>query len=92
MKYIKEFYHPDIAMLPIGGFYTMGPMEAARAAELIGAKITFPMHYGTFPAIDADPKNSRNFLINIQRLLYLTPVMNIHYNNFRRLAVLFLYF
>ena len=28
MKYIKEFYHPDIAMLPIGGFYTMGPMEA----------------------------------------------------------------
>ncbi len=35
----------DIAMVPIGGHYTMGPDEAAKAANAIGAKITIPMHY-----------------------------------------------
>ncbi|MFG1390499.1 metal-dependent hydrolase [Acidiplasma sp.] len=73
MKYIKEFYHPDIAMLPIGGFYTMGPMEAARAAELIGAKITFPMHYGTFPAIDADPKKFKELSDKYTKVVILNP-------------------
>ncbi len=56
MKLIKEQYHPDIAMLPIGGFFTMGPKEAAKAAEWIGAKLVFPMHYNTYPPIAQDPK------------------------------------
>jgi L-ascorbate metabolism protein UlaG (beta-lactamase superfamily) len=43
-------------MLPIGGYFTMAPKEAAMAADLIGAKITFPMHYNTFSQIDQDPQ------------------------------------
>ncbi len=54
MKLIKDLYHPDAAMLPIGGFYTMGPKEAALASELLGARIVLPMHYNTFPGIEQD--------------------------------------
>ena len=46
----------DAALLPIGDFYTMGPDDAARAARAVGAKITVPMHYDTFPAIRQDPQ------------------------------------
>lgn len=54
MKLIRELYHPDIAMLPIGGRYTMGPAEAMMAAEFIGADTVIPMHYNTFPPIEQD--------------------------------------
>lgn len=47
---------PDAALLPIGDFFTMGPADAARAAKLIGAKITVPMHYDTFPPIRQNPQ------------------------------------
>ncbi len=56
MKLIKEQHKPDIALLPIGGFFTMGPEEAAKAADMIGAKVTIPMHYNTFPPIKQDAK------------------------------------
>ena len=56
MKYIGELYSPDVAMLPIGGYFTMAPKEAAIAADLIGAKINFPMHYSTFQQIEQDPQ------------------------------------
>ena len=46
----------DAALLPIGDFYTMGPDDAARAARAVGAKITVPMHYDTFPTIRQDPQ------------------------------------
>lgn len=55
MSLIRQLYHPNVALLPIGGFYTMGPREAAMAADLIGAEISLPMHYNTFPAIEQDP-------------------------------------
>lgn len=48
---IGEFYKPDIAILPIGGVFTMGPEEAAYACKLIRPKIVIPEHYGTFPAL-----------------------------------------
>jgi len=54
MKLIRELYHPEIAMLPIGGRYTMGPDEAMMAAEFIGADTVIPMHYNTFPPIEQD--------------------------------------
>ena len=54
MKLIRELYHPDVALLPAGGTYTMGPDEAMMAAEFIGAPIVIPMHYNTFPAIKQD--------------------------------------
>lgn len=44
-----------IAMLPIGGRFTMGVDDAVRAIRLIRPKTVIPMHYGTFPAIDANP-------------------------------------
>lgn len=54
MKTIKELYRPNIAMLPIGGTYTMDAEHAAVAAQWIGAQRVIPMHYNTFPEIQAD--------------------------------------
>ena len=48
MKLIGERYKPDLALLPIGDRFTMGPQEAAHAAELVRARITAPIHYKTF--------------------------------------------
>lgn len=56
MKLIGEMYEPDVALLPIGGFYTMDPVQAALATKLIAPKIVIPMHYGTWPPIEQDPK------------------------------------
>jgi L-ascorbate metabolism protein UlaG (beta-lactamase superfamily) len=55
MKLIRDLYHPEVAMLPIGGFYTMGPKEAAVAAQFIGPKIVLPIHFGTFPPLTGTP-------------------------------------
>jgi L-ascorbate metabolism protein UlaG (beta-lactamase superfamily) len=44
----------DVALIPIGGHYTMDARDGAVAAELIGADTVIPMHYNTFPAIEAD--------------------------------------
>jgi L-ascorbate metabolism protein UlaG (beta-lactamase superfamily) len=55
MKVIGELYHPDIAMLPIGGHFTMGPKEAALAARYLGAKTILPIHFGTFPPLTGTP-------------------------------------
>ncbi len=54
MKLIAERTPVDVAILPIGGHYTMGIDDAVYAAGLIGAKTVLPMHYDTFPAIEAD--------------------------------------
>lgn len=55
MKLIGELYRPDVALLPIGGRFTMGPREAMIAASYIGAPVVIPMHYSTWPAILQDP-------------------------------------
>jgi L-ascorbate metabolism protein UlaG (beta-lactamase superfamily) len=55
MKLIRELYHPELAMLPIGGFYTMGPKEAALAAQFIEPKSILPIHFGTVPALTGTP-------------------------------------
>ena len=56
MRLIGELYHPEVAMLPIGGFYTMGPREAALAARYLGTKTVLPMHFGTFPPLTGTPE------------------------------------
>ena len=56
MALIGEFHSPDIALLPIGDRFTMGPKEAARAAKLIGAKLLIPIHYGTFDMLTGTPE------------------------------------
>jgi L-ascorbate metabolism protein UlaG (beta-lactamase superfamily) len=48
MRLIGELYQPDVAMLPIGDLFTMGPREAAYAIGLLGVKHIVPMHYATF--------------------------------------------
>ncbi len=56
MKLIEELYHPDVAMLPIGGHYTMGPREAALAVKFLKPKLVLPIHYGTFPPLVGRPE------------------------------------
>jgi L-ascorbate metabolism protein UlaG (beta-lactamase superfamily) len=56
MKIIGELYAPEVAMLPIGDHYTMGPREAALAIRLLGVKHVIPMHFGTFPALTGNPE------------------------------------
>ena len=49
---IGDYYKPDIAILPIGGVFTMGPKEAAYACSLIKPKIVIPEHFETFPVLE----------------------------------------
>jgi L-ascorbate metabolism protein UlaG (beta-lactamase superfamily) len=56
MRLIGELYHPDVAMLPIGGYYTMGPKEAAVAVSFLGARTILPVHWGTFPPLKGTPE------------------------------------
>ncbi len=56
MKLIGELYQPDVAMLPIGDLFTMGPREAAYAIRLLGVKHVIPMHYATFPFLVGRPE------------------------------------
>jgi L-ascorbate metabolism protein UlaG (beta-lactamase superfamily) len=51
MRLVGERFNPEIAVLPIGGHYTMGPRDAGRAMDLIGASTVIPVHYATFPAL-----------------------------------------
>ncbi len=55
MKLIGERHPIDVAFLPIGDNFTMGPEDAAYAASLLKAKTVVPMHYNTFPPIKQDP-------------------------------------
>jgi len=60
MKLVGEIYKPDIALLPIGGHFTMDPVEAAKAVELVKPKVAIPMHYGTFPVLYGKPEDFRS--------------------------------
>ena len=55
MKLIHELYKPTVAMLPIGGFYTMGPKEAALACRLLAPEAVLPIHFGAFPPLKGTP-------------------------------------
>jgi L-ascorbate metabolism protein UlaG (beta-lactamase superfamily) len=60
MALIAELYEPDVALLPIGDLFTMGPREAAKACELLGVGAVVPIHYGTFPALTGTPEALRH--------------------------------
>ena len=62
MSLIGEIYKPDIAMLPIGGHFTMDPVEATKAVELLKPKVTIPMHYGTFPVLYGKPEEFKKLV------------------------------
>ncbi len=55
MKLIGEMNKPDIMFVPIGGNYTMGIDDAVKAVEFVNPKIAIPVHYNTFPVINANP-------------------------------------
>lgn len=54
MKTIGEVFEPDMALLPIGGFYTMDIEQAVKASEWLGVTAVVPMHYNTFDVISVD--------------------------------------
>lgn len=62
LKMIGEVYKPEIALLPIGGHFTMGIKEAVLAAKWLNAKQVIPMHYNTFPAISIDINDFRTLM------------------------------
>jgi L-ascorbate metabolism protein UlaG (beta-lactamase superfamily) len=55
MQLIGRLYAPDLAVLPIGDHYTMGPEEAGLAIELLGVQRVVPCHFGTFPPLVGTP-------------------------------------
>jgi len=55
MKIIHDLYNPEIAMLPIDGYFNMGPREAVYALKLLEVSKVIPMHYGTFPLLKGTP-------------------------------------
>lgn len=76
MKIIGELYEPILALIPIGGHYTMGPMEAAYATKLINPKYVIPMHYHTFPVIKGSPEEFKRYLEKFDikvRVIVLKP-------------------
>ena len=68
MKLIAELYEPEVAMLPIGDHYTMGPREAVMAIRLLNVKHVVPMHYGTFPVLTGTPAELKKLTQDISGL------------------------
>jgi L-ascorbate metabolism protein UlaG (beta-lactamase superfamily) len=66
MQLIARLYEPDVAILPIGGFYTMDPREAAVALELLGVRRCVPCHYGTFPLLSGTPDELRKLAPGVE--------------------------
>jgi L-ascorbate metabolism protein UlaG (beta-lactamase superfamily) len=66
MALIARLYSPDVAILPIGGHYTMDPREAAVALELLDVKRCIPCHYGTFPLLAGTPAQLRELAPGVQ--------------------------
>jgi L-ascorbate metabolism protein UlaG (beta-lactamase superfamily) len=62
MRLIAELHAPEIAFLPIGDHYTMGPVAAAMAARLLGVRQVVPMHYGTFPILTGTPEELKTLV------------------------------
>jgi L-ascorbate metabolism protein UlaG (beta-lactamase superfamily) len=68
MQLIARIYQPDVAILPIGGYFTMDPREAAVALELLGVKRCVPCHYGTFPVLSGTPDELRQLAPDVEVL------------------------
>ncbi len=73
MELIGKLYAPDISMLPIGGFFTMGVDEAVLAAKMLRTKYVIPIHYNTWEPIKADPENLKKKLSGISEVIALKP-------------------
>jgi L-ascorbate metabolism protein UlaG (beta-lactamase superfamily) len=66
MHLIEQLYHPELAILPIGDLFTMGPREAALACKLLRARKVIPMHFGTFPALTGRPEQLGELVTDLE--------------------------
>jgi L-ascorbate metabolism protein UlaG (beta-lactamase superfamily) len=66
MQLIGRIYAPDVAVLPIGDHFTMGPREAAIALELLGVERCVPGHYATFPLLTGTPDELRRLAPGVE--------------------------
>lgn len=62
MELIGKRHPIDVAFVPIGDNFTMGPRDAAYAVELLNPKLSVPIHYNTFPPIEQDPETFKTFV------------------------------
>lgn len=72
MQLIGRLYSPDVAVLPIGGHFTMDPREAGLALELLQTKRCIPCHYGTFPLLRGTPDELKSHASGVE-ILALEP-------------------
>ena len=73
MALIRRLYEPELAVLPIGDHYTMGPKEAAGALELLGVKRCVPCHWGTFELLTGTPDALRELAPASVEIVDLAP-------------------
>jgi L-ascorbate metabolism protein UlaG (beta-lactamase superfamily) len=73
MALIARLHRPAVAVLPIGGHFTMDPREAAVAVELLGVERAIPCHYGTFPLLAGTPEEWRELLTTECEILAPEP-------------------
>ena len=73
MRLIGDMHKPDIAFLPIGDRFTMGPTAAANACGMLGVRQVVPMHWGTFPMLTGTPAELKPLLPSGVQLLELKP-------------------
>ncbi|TAM73792.1 metal-dependent hydrolase [bacterium] len=73
MALIHELYRPEVALLPIGGHYTMGPREAAKACEFLQAPTVVAMHHHTFPVLTGSPEELESLAAGRWRILGPRP-------------------
>ncbi len=66
MQLIQELYQPELAFLPIGDLFTMGPREAALACRLLKAKQVVPIHFATFPPLTGCPEQLAALLNDVE--------------------------
>jgi L-ascorbate metabolism protein UlaG (beta-lactamase superfamily) len=73
MNLIRELYQPTVAMLPIGGHYTMGPKEAALAVKFLAPRVVLPIHFGTVPPLKGTPEQLAALVDSSVKLVDWTP-------------------
>ncbi|MBN1234122.1 MAG: metal-dependent hydrolase [Candidatus Coatesbacteria bacterium] len=70
---LGEFYPPDVAIMPVGDTFTMGPKDAGIAAKWLGAKKVIPMHYNTWQPIEQNDAFIRENISKYAEVIFLKP-------------------
>jgi L-ascorbate metabolism protein UlaG (beta-lactamase superfamily) len=78
MEMIRELYAPDVAILPIGDHYTMGPKEAALAIRYLQPKVVLPIHWGTFPVLTGTPEELAKLVSDPRMVASIAPGEPLH--------------